>query len=86
MHHHIFWRSVRGVRVDTNIINIIRDLISNLGVPIFIVIYFMYDRYKVTIPLIGAINKNTTVIARLMSKIGEDDLFPIEGGDSHQKG
>lgn len=67
-------------------INIIRDLISNLGFPIVMVAYFIYDKYHTTSPLIEAINQNTTVIARLMTKIGKDDLLEPEDGDTHQKG
>lgn len=64
-----------------SIYEIIKDLINSFGFPITMVAYFIWDKYKTTAPLVQAINDNTTVIARLLTKLDADELLPAEGGD-----
>lgn len=50
-------------------INVISDIINTFGFPAVMVAYFIYDRSKTIMPMINAINNNTTVIAALCNKI-----------------
>lgn len=65
-------------------ISIIEELINNLGFPIVMVAYFIYDKYHTTSPLIDAINKNTTIMSRLMTKLDAEEL--LEGGGAVEEG
>ena len=62
-------------------INLLQDIISNLGFPIVMVIYFIWDKYKTMTPLIDAINNNTTVLRMLLTKIDKEELI-VESGES----
>ena len=59
----------------------IYDLISNLGFPIAMVGYFIWDKYKTMQPVITAIQQNTIVLNKLLVKMGKEDLL---GGESHE--
>lgn len=65
-------------------ISIIEELINTLGFPIVMVAYFIYDKYHTTSPLIDAINKNTTIMSRLMTKLDAEEL--LEGGEAVEEG
>ena len=42
-------------------INEINEIISTLGFPVAMVIYFIWDKYKVTSNLVQAINNNNKI-------------------------
>ena len=63
-------------------INLLQDIISNLGFPIVMVIYFIWDKYKTMTPLIDAINNNTTVLRMLLTQIDKEEIL-VESGESH---
>ena len=59
-------------------VNMIKDLISNLGFPIVMVGYFIWDKTKVTNKLVEVINNNNVILNKLISKLDRvvdtDDL------------
>lgn len=59
------------------------DLISifdNVGFPVAMVIYFIWDKNNTTNTLVTAINNNTKILTRLMNRINCSDLYE-EGGE-----
>lgn len=50
------------------------DLINGVGFPIAMVAYFIWDKTKVTNQLVTAINNNNTILQKLITVIGRDDL------------
>ena len=50
-------------------INTITEIISNLGFPVAMVLYFIWDKYKVTSNLVQAINNNNKILSRLLTKL-----------------
>ena len=55
-------------------LQILTDLINNMGFPIAMVAYFIWDKTKVTNQLVTAINNNNMILQKLLSVIGRDDL------------
>ena len=57
-------------------INEINEIISTLGFPVAMVIYFIWDKYKVTSNLVQAINNNNKILSMLLTKLDlvEEDL------------
>ena len=50
-------------------INTITEIISNLGFPMAMVLYFIWDKYKVTSNLVQAINNNNKILSMLLTKL-----------------
>ena len=50
-------------------INTITEVISNLGFPVAMVLYFIWDKYKVTSNLVQAINNNNKILSMLLTKL-----------------
>ena len=50
-------------------LNTITEIISNLGFPVAMVIYFIWDKYKVTSNLVQAINNNNKILSMLLTKL-----------------
>ena len=50
-------------------INTITEIISNLGSLVAIVLYFIWDKYKVTSNLVQAINNNNKILSMLLTKL-----------------
>lgn len=50
-------------------INTITEIISNLGFPVAMVMYFIWDKYKVTSNLVQAINNNNKILSMLLTKL-----------------
>ena len=50
-------------------INTITEIISNLGFPVAMVLYFIWDKYKVTSNLVQAINNNNKILTMLLTKL-----------------
>lgn len=50
-------------------INTITEIISNLGFPVAMVLYFIWDKYKVTSGLVQAINNNNKILSMLLTKL-----------------
>ena len=50
-------------------INTITEIISNLGFPVAMVLYFIWDKYKVTSNLVQAINNNNKILSMLLTKV-----------------
>ena len=50
-------------------INKITEIISNLGFPVAMVLYFIWDKYKVTSNLVQAINNNNKILSMLLTKL-----------------
>lgn len=55
-------------------VQILTDLINNMGFPIAMVAYFIWDKTKVTNQLVTAINNNNVILQKLLTVIGRDDL------------
>ena len=55
-------------------VQILTDLINNMGFPIAMVAYFIWDKTKVTNQLVTAINNNNVILQKLLAVIGRDDL------------
>lgn len=54
---------------------VINDLISNLGFPIVMVGYFIWDKTKTTNSLVSAINNNNIILSRLLEKLDSSELL-----------
>ena len=50
-------------------LNTITQIISNLGFPVAMVLYFIWDKYKVTSNLVQAINNNNKILSMLLTKL-----------------
>ena len=50
-------------------LNTITEIISNLGFPVAMVLYFIWDKYKVTSNLVQAINNNNKILSMLLTKV-----------------
>ena len=61
-------------------VQMLTDLINNMGFPIAMVAYFIWDKTKVTNQLVTAINNNNVILQKLLSVIGRDDL--TEGAEN----
>ena len=55
-------------------INVIQELINTMGFPIVMVGYFIWDKTKVTNNLVKAMQDNTTVMNKLLSRLDADYL------------
>ena len=53
----------------------IMDLINNLGFPIAMVCYFIWDKSKLTDKLVNAINNNNLILSRLLDKLDSSELM-----------
>ena len=53
-------------------IQILTDLINNMGFPIAMVAYFIWDKTKITNQLTEAINNNNLILQKLLVKLGDD--------------
>ena len=62
-------------------VQILTDLINNMGFPIAMVAYFIWDKTKVTNQLVTAINNNNTILQKLITVIGRDDLAKGDGNE-----
>lgn len=51
----------------------IKALINELGFPVAMVIYFIWDKTKITNQLTTAINNNNTLLEKLLTKMGVDN-------------
>lgn len=49
--------------------NEINEIISTLGFPVAMVLYFIWDKYKVTSNLVQAINNNNKILTMLLTKL-----------------
>lgn len=63
-------------------INVIQELINTMGFPIVMVGYFIWDKTKVTNTLVKAIQDNTIVMNRLLSKLDAEELTDDIGSDA----
>ena len=50
-------------------INEINEIISSVGFPVAMVIYFIWGKYKVTSNLVQAINNNNKILNMLLTKL-----------------
>ena len=62
-------------------VQILTDLVNNMGFPIAMVAYFIWDKTKVTNQLVTAINNNNMILQKLLSVIGRDDLTEGVGNE-----
>lgn len=53
-------------------LQIINDLVNNMGFPIAMVVYFIWDKTKITNQLTEAINNNNVILQKLLVKLGDD--------------
>ena len=60
---------------------IVTDLINNMGFPIAMVAYFIWDKTKITNQLVTAINNNNMVLQKLLTVMGRDDLSEGVGNE-----
>lgn len=59
-------------------VNEFTQLINTMGFPIAMVIYFIWDKYQTTKKLTVAIENNTKILTKLLSKMNCDELIGIE--------
>lgn len=60
-------------------INVIQELINTMGFPIVMVGYFIWDKTKVTNSLVKAMQDNTLVMNKLLTKLDAEELAEKEG-------
>lgn len=65
--------------IDT--INVVKDLVNNLGVPVAMIAYFIWDKANATAKMVTAINNNNAILAKLLTKLGKDDLADSVGNE-----
>lgn len=56
-----------------DMIDAITQVVNNLGFPIAMVVYFIWDKTKITNQMVAAINNNTTIIQKLLTKIDREE-------------
>ena len=56
----------------------VQQLISNLGFPIVMVGYFIWDKTKTSNKLVEAINNNNTILARLLERLNASEVSKDE--------
>ena len=57
---------------------IFTDLINNMGFPIAMVAYFIWDKTKITNQLVTAINNNNMVLQKLVTVLGREEVVDSE--------
>lgn len=57
----------------------IQQMIANLGFPICMVGYFIWDKTKTTNSLVTAINNNNVILSRLLTKLDSEELLEGAG-------
>ena len=55
-------------------VTMIKDLIRNLGFPIVMVGYFIWDKTRLTNQLTDAINNNNLILEKLLTKLDLEDI------------
>lgn len=55
-------------------VNVVTEMINNMGFPIVMVIYFIWDKTKITNQLVEAMNNNTNVMQKLLVKLNAHEL------------
>lgn len=58
-----------------NDVSLLQELVGSLGFPIAMVFYFIYDKYKTMQPMIDAVNNNTLILNRLLTKLDKEELL-----------
>lgn len=56
------------------LLNALIELIEQLGFPAAMVIYFIWDKTKITNQLTTAINNNNLILQKLLTKLGQEEL------------
>lgn len=63
-------------------INVLVELINNLGFPMVMVGYFIWDKSKLTNKLVQAIDNNNLILSKLLAKLNassiEDEVYRHE--------
>ena len=59
-------------------IQLAEQIINNLGFPIAMVAYFIWDKNKTLQPVINAVNNNTKILEKLLVKIDAEELLQNE--------
>ena len=54
-------------------VDIITELLSNLGFPVAMVVYFIWDKTKITSELTEAINNNNIILTRILEHFSSED-------------
>lgn len=57
------------------------EAIGTLGFPICMVVYFIWDKTKITNQMTQAIENNNTILARLLERLGEYSLADDVGNN-----
>lgn len=55
-------------------VQIFTDLINSIGFPVAMVIYFIWDKTKITNQLTEAINNNNKILSKLLVILGHEEL------------
>ena len=55
-------------------IQVIEHLINTFGFPMVMVGYFIWDKTKTTNRLVEVIEANNSILTKLLTKLGHDDL------------
>ena len=55
-------------------VQILTDLINNMGFPIAMVAYFIWDKTRLTNQLTDAINNNNLILEKLLTKLDLEDI------------
>ena len=50
------------------------ELINNIGFPIAMVLYFIWDKSRITNQLTNAINNNNMILEKLLTKLDLEDI------------
>lgn len=57
----------------TEIVNIISELVNTLGVPVAMLVYFIYDKTTTTNKLTNAIENNNAVLDKILEHFRIED-------------
>lgn len=61
-----------------DILQLIEQTINNLGFPIAMVVYFIWDKNKTLQPVVDAVNNNSKILEKLLVKIDAEELLQNE--------
>lgn len=65
----------------TELLELFTQTINNLGFPIAMVAYFIWDKTKITNQLVTAINNNNTILSKLLVKMDAEELGEVQDNE-----
>lgn len=58
-------------------VSLLQEIINCIGFPIAMVLYFIWDKEKSLQPILQAVQNNTIVLNKLLTKIDQEELLEV---------